>query len=646
MSDQQEGSLSQGVAAVLREFINALAKAAMYPPGHQLSIRTATQFADRLAEVLETRGTLTFGFTPKALLVDGSAIEPLPTHFRQFAQRMHRRNVGTIQFSPGIPVDELATMLRALASPDAAETVGRDGLRLPHSRAEPLVYEVLAFGDTGSGEQDFDEVFWSRLVEAAFGYRLAEGTPVPTASQLAAAINERATESPEGARRVFEALAAFASALAARGERSVGTARRRFVEVLTALSRPATTRVMAAAPTRVQRRRFMRETLEQVPPTLLLQLLEAVAEADGEPISSHLRWLLGKLAGTEGSNQATPDGSFATEVMGLIEQWDGIADDIGYRDDPRLAAEHSRTLHLGLEVGVASEAVIAAAERLAGHGHLFEVLQAIDAPGNYAEVTRTIAAAVLDTEVLEKLLSDPSPDWALVERVVHHIGTGAVGPLLDGLDSAQDRTWRRRMLDLLVSIGPRGEPELLSRLETAEWHLARNILTVLGHYPEMSAPSQALPRLRDPEPRVRLEALKVLLRSPSTRRTAVTEALESGEPPLVRTALASLGGNCPPELVAPVLGVLMMPDEDAQMQAIRLIGDSDNPLVVGPLLDLVRERRGFLRRWKLRNKSPVMLSALGSLARRWHNHRPVLPVIQMAARSNDDEIRRTVGVMR
>ena len=126
----------------------------------------------------------------------------------------------------------------------------------------------------------------------------------------------------------------------------------------------------------------------------------------------------------------------------------------------------------------------------------------------------------------------------------------------------------------------------------------------------------------------------------------MAEALESGEPGLVRTALASLAGTCPPELVAPVLGVLQMPDEDARMQAIRLISDSDNPLVVGPLLALVRERGGFLRRWRLAHKSPVMLSALGVLAKRWPNHRPVLIVMQLAARSNDSEIRRTAGATR
>ena len=645
MKERHAAPITKDITPVLREFVNALAKSSMYPAGHRFAIETAEQFTEHLAVALEARGTITLGFTPRALLLDGTAIEPLPLPFRQFGQRLHRRNVGTIQLSPGISVDEVSTMLQALTAGDAGEAVGREGLRLQHVRIEPLVYEVLAFGD-GVGDQELDEVFWSRLVEAAFGLRLAEGAPVPTAAQLAAAINERATESPEGARRVFEALSAFASALAARGDRNVGSARRRFVDVLSALSRPATTRVMGAAPTRVQRRRFMRETLEQVPPALLLQLLESVAEADGEPISSHLRWLLGKLAGSEGSQRALADGVFATEIMGLMETWDGVTDETEYTDDPRLAAEHSRTVQLGLEIGRADPMVLTAARRLAERGYLGEVLQAVDQPGNDPAAAGAIAGSVLDAHLLGRLLTEPAPDWGLIERVVAHTGISAVPTLLNGLDSSEDRTTRRRMLDQLVRIGAPAEAVLLDRLVGAEWHLTRNILAVLSQMPEVKGIARVLPLLRDPEQRVRLEALKVLLRSPSTRRQAVAEALESGEAGLVRTALASLAGTCPPELVAPVLGVLQMDDEDARMQAIRLIGDSDNPLVVGPLLLLVRERSGFLRRWKLRSKSPVMLSALGVLARRWANHRPVLVVMQLAARSNDAEIRRTVGVAR
>src|SRR5688572_19109869 len=192
MKDRQAAPLSKDITPVLREFVNALAKSSMYPAGHRFAIATAEQFTEHLAVALEARGTITLGFTPRALLLDGTAIEPLPLPFRQFGQRLHRRNVGTIQLSPGISVDEVSMMLQELAAGDAGEAVGREGLRLQHVRIEPLVYEVLAFGD-GVGDQELDEVFWSRLVEAAFGLRLAEGAPVPTAAQLAAAINERAT---------------------------------------------------------------------------------------------------------------------------------------------------------------------------------------------------------------------------------------------------------------------------------------------------------------------------------------------------------------------------------------------------------------------------------------------------------------------
>jgi hypothetical protein len=630
------------VLAILRQFVNAHGKAMMYPAGHRFTRESAARFTEHLAAVLEERGAITLGFTPRDVLLDGTAITPLPTALRQFGQRLHRRNVGTIHVTPGVTPDEVATMLSALAAEDAAEAIGRSGLRLAHLRVEPLVYEVLGFGETGI-DQELDEVFWSRLVEAAFGARLADGAAVPSPGQLAAAINERVTESAEGARRVFEALAAFASALAARGERNVGSARRRFVDVLSSLSRPATTRVMGAAPTRVQRRRFLRETLEQVPPALLLQLLESVAEADGEPISPHLRWLLGKLAGTEGTERASADGTFASEVMALVEDWDGMDEEADTETDPRLAPEPMRMLQLGLEAHRATDGVTAAARRLAASGQLAQVLQLVDQSGADPTTAEAIAAAVLDVDVLRRLLAEPVPDWALIERVVARVGAAAAAPLLDGLDRAEDRTARRRMLDLLVKLGPAAEPELMGRLEGAPWHLTRNILAVMAQLPKVDAIARVVPLLRNEEPRVRMEALRVLLRDPATRAEAVSAALETGEVPLARTALAALGGTCPPELVAPVLGVLALDDEDAQMQAIRLIGDSGNPLIVPPLMALVRERGGLFRRWRLRPKGPVMLSALGVLARRWGTHRPVLSVLQLASRSHDADVRRMVG---
>ncbi len=113
---------------------------------------------------------------------------------------------------------------------------------------------------------------------------------------------------------------------------------------------------------------------------------------------------------------------------------------------------------------------------------------------------------------------------------------------------------------------------------------------------------------------------------------------------MARLALASLDGTCPPSLVAAVLSALGIEDDDVRLNAIRLVGNSDSALVIPQLLDLVRERRGFFRRWRLRAIDPVMLEALAALARRWSNHRPVLMVLNMAAHSTDPDVLDAIGM--
>jgi len=646
MSTRHDNALPPDVATVLREFVNALGKCSMYPTGHAFVREATARLTEVLGNTLEARGGMALGFTPRTVLLDGTAIEPIPSSIRQFGQRLHRRNIGTIQLSPGIGASEVAAMLAALSAPDADEGVGRSGLKLAHVRVEPLVYDVLAFGDEGSTAEELDEIFWARLVEAAFGHRLGEGQAMPNAASLAEAINDRAASTPDGARRVFEALSSFASALHARGERAPGGARKRFVEVISALSHATTTRVMEAAPSRPSRRRFMRETLEQVPPTLLLQLLESVAEADGEPISSHLRAMLGKLSGGDRVERSQAQGDFATEVMGLLEHWDGEAPDSTVGGDPRLAVEVFRVLALALELGVVTPGILATARRIAADGHIAEALQMIDQPGNDPDVRRQLADALLDPTLLGTLLEAPVPDWPLIERVARHAGRGAADALLDAIDRAEERATRRRLLDLLVSIGSSAESELLDALDGATWHLTRNILTVLAQLPEVHGIDRVVPLLEDPEPRVRLEAMKVLLRQERTRERAVSAALESGEPVMARLALSALDGHCPPSLVASVLSALGIDDDDVRLNAIRLVGNSDSALVIPQLLELVRERRGFFRRWRLRDADPVMLEALAALARRWSNHRPVLMILNLAAQSTDPNVLDAIGMPR
>ncbi len=622
------------MARALREFINALGKFTMYPAGHRFATEATAALASRFAEVVEERGALTLGIMPRGLLLDGAAVDPLPSVLREFGARLHRKNIGTIHVGSGVTLAEVAEMLGRLSAPDADETVGREGWRSSAIRVEPLVYEVLGFADGGVA-QDLDEAFWGQLVEAAYGRRLAELDGTPTTAQVAEVITERAHRSADEARRVFEALASFSSALAARGEQGTGKARKRFTDVLTAISRPTQSRVIAAAPSTATRRHFLADTMGIVPPALLLQLLESVAEADGDPISPHLRWLLGKLSVATDGSDAAPVG-FTTQVLALIEQWDGVTDfeDVD-ANDPRLQREPIRTVSLGLEVHLATPAVCAAAQAMAHRGHLVEFLRLIDAPGNHPEVASTLSDAVLEPAQLEHLLAAPSPDFAVIERVAIGSGVTSVPVLLDALGRSDDRSTRRRLLDVLVKLGPAAEQSLLQQLAGGPWYLTRNILGVLGQLPPVGDPQPILRALRHEDRRVRHEALKVLIKHPATRDRAVSDVLESGDEVESRIALTALGGECPPTLVASILSVLGHPSTALRLQAVRLLEDATSPLVVPHLLGMVRARRGIFRRVRLLPTTPLMLAALRTLARRWSNHRPVVPILELAARSSD-----------
>lgn len=642
MSGKGKGvPLPRAVALVLRDFINAVGKATMYPAGHRYVAEAATALAAQLTTLLQERGALTLGILPRGLLLDGAAVDPLAPVLREFASRLHRKNIGTIHIATGVSVAEVAGMLSALAAKDAAEVAGREGWRSAAIRVEPLVYEVLGYADA-TFEHELDERFWGELVEAAFGRQLTEHDGVVTPAQIADAITERVHKSPEEARRVFEALVAFSSAIVARGERGTGGARKRFTEVLTAISRPTQVLLVQAAPSASARRRFLGDTLQIVPPSLLLQLLEAVGVADGEPVSSTLRGLLGKLAlGPDGVPSATP--AFTAQVLSLVAQWED-GDEFAHveTEDARLALPPAWTLALGLEIDTAEAPVIRAARAMASRGQLAEVLTILDEPANPPATVEAITSAVLDPALLQRLLESPSPDFALVARIAQRAREEALPVLLQALERAENRTARRRLLDLLITLGPGVEAALLQRLDQAPWYLARNLLVVLAQLPPVSDPAPVLRALKHPEPRVRQEALKVLLRHPASRERAISDALEEGDAGQTRIALAALNGRCPPTLVAPVLAVLGHENAELQLQAVRLLADSVSPLVVPQLLNLVRTRGGFFRRLRLLPATPVRLAALEVLARRWANHRPAVAVLQLAAKSPDPQVRAAV----
>src|SRR5690606_39014868 len=130
--------------------------------------------------------------------------------------------------------------------------------------------------------------------------------------------------------------------------------------------------------------------------------------------------------------------------------------------DPRLEADGLRVVGLALEVGSDTLHVLEVGRRVVAAGKLGEFLALVDHPENDRALADRFAMAALDPRMLERELEAPQPDWPLITRMTNHAPAAAVGPLLDALGRIEERSHRRRLLDLLATVGPTAEAALLT----------------------------------------------------------------------------------------------------------------------------------------------------------------------------------------
>jgi HEAT repeat protein len=145
--------------------------------------------------------------------------------------------------------------------------------------------------------------------------------------------------------------------------------------------------------------------------------------------------------------------------------------------------------------------------------------------------------------------------------------------------------------------------------------------------------------------RVRREALRLQFRLPAERDQALVAALGDDDPRALQFALHAARQGCPAAAVPVVIARAQdrALDSDVRALAIRVLGSTRAPQALVPLLELVDGGTSFFGRRKLRPKSPEMLAALAALAAGWSGDRRVGPLLSSAGRSDDPDIRATVG---
>ena len=271
----------------------------------------------------------------------------------------------------------------------------------------------------------------------------------------------------------------------------------------------------------------------------MLALVQAAAKASNQTISSSLLRLLGKLAlqAEKGGAlmRAGASAAMRDQVEQLVDNWDTRRlNPEGYQEAlDRMAQRRVFTLMLqrqhpcepkrlvatALETDTLGGPVWLAVNQLISHGGIAMLLDLLDrAPANN-KTAEELWPLVATPDNLRHLLREEQIDPALLERISTRMGLDVVELLLDGLETSETRTMRRKLLDLLARFGNDAGPMIVKRLnnEDIPWYVQRNLLTLLVLLPKVPDGFSPQLFLTHSDERVRREALKLMLRMPEHR---------------------------------------------------------------------------------------------------------------------------------
>ena len=260
-----------------------------------------------------------------------------------------------------------------------------------------------------------------------------------------------------------------------------------------------------------------------------------------------------------------------------------------------------------------------ASGRLEAAAVVAEDLRSIVTEGNLpaeaqAAVERTIirmATAESVTAMLDALTRGGAPSASVARRLMEALGKAAARGVLLALAEEKDKSRRRRILDLLVSLGPRIAAPATELLADERWYVVRNMIVLLHKVGERSALPEVRRCAAHLDLRVRLEAIKWLLAyDPEVPGDLLEQAINDPDPKLAEAAVALAGSYGIKEAVGPLLAIvggldLMGKRRSLRVKALKALGDLGDPGVLprlehyfrNPLVPLValEERRAAYR---------------------------------------------------
>lgn len=226
-----------------------------------------------------------------------------------------------------------------------------------------------------------------------------------------------------------------------------------------------------------------------------------------------------------------------------------------------------------------------------------------------------------------------------LSQLIQSLGQAAARSLLGALTEEKDQSRRRRLFDLLVSLGPAIVPEARQLLSDSRWFVVRNMLVLLRAVDDRSSLPQVRRAAQDADLRVRLEAIKTLIAfDPEPPLDLLDKAIRDPDPKLAEVAVALTGQYGIAEAREPLLSVLLRWDpfgtrRSLRLKTLRALADIADPEVLPRLSRFFRDWRIPLVSLEERRTAYRLLDAYPPEARE--------PWVELGSRSRDAQIRDT-----
>jgi hypothetical protein len=676
---ESSAALSKELSDFLIELSIGLHKNAIYPPGHPLLEGATAGIVRRVDALLQDRSSLSLGVARQQLIIEGVATDANNPVLRDLASRLHRHHLGAVKFTQGVTASEIADALATVAV-DAgrrAKPLGLESVEVlsqwPHVRLFPLTFEQLQLLDEEPDtEEDAEKAemrgggsraaqLWIGLARAALAAEATDEKLDDAQSTDPAVVAKAIDEHKKDAaydQVVVGYLLQIAEELKTKGGKEAAALQKRISRLVGTLQPQTLARLLEMGGDSRQRKKFVIDAAQGMAVDAVVELVQAAANTSGQNISHSLVRMLSKLAvhADEGSalTRTNADGALRDQVQQLISGWqlddpnpDGYrlalekmskAAPVFRQADDALPCEPERLLQMGIEIQILGEPVWRSVDTLAQRTEIAPLLDVLDAaPEGW--MRDALWRHVATSDRLHYQLAREPVNLAVVQRLVARMELAAVDPLLDALETADDRM-ASTYVDMLSALGNDVGPLAAARIAGARWGVQRLLLVILGKL--TSLPEGFAPRefIRHPDSTVRREALRMLIKLPATRNEAIAAALADVDERIVRLALGAAMMNCPDDaakiLMARANDPLLSPDLRAL--GIRALSSNRSAETVGFLVRQTLGKKKFLRARSLTTKTPEMLASLAGIVTHWRDDADAKIVLAVAAESTDPEI--------